>query len=121
MKLFFISLLILVALTAMILITSRHANDSLDGLIRQLEDLSPDDAALGERVDGICRMWEKAEKFYSLAMDRRDLAAIDSHLSELRGAALAGNRDMMLISREKLIAALERIREEVRPEISHLF
>ena len=76
---------------------------------------------LRKKIEGVRRAWYKAEKFYSLAMDRRDLSTIDSHLAELSGAALSGNRDMTLIAREKLIAALERIREEVRPRISHLF
>lgn len=121
MKLLIISLVILIILTVAVQFTSRHAAELLDGLIRSLEGTSPDDAMLGEQVQGIGRTWERTEKFFSLVLDRHELSTVDSHLAELNGAIRAGNRDLVLVAREKLIAALKRIRTEARPGISHLF
>ena len=121
MRTFIVSLLILIALTVMIFTVSAIANNSLGTLVRQIEKIEPDDAALTETVSSIRRAWTRAEGFYNISMDRRDISAIDDHFAELQGAAEAGDRNTLLITKQRLLAAIARIREEVHPNLSHLF
>ncbi len=120
MKLFIISLLLLAALTVTVVLTARYATASLDALILRAEALTPDGSTAEKASAEVRRAWERAEKFYSLAIDRRELAAIDGLFAELDGAAAARDREAILIAREKLCAALKRMRDEVRPPLSHL-
>ena len=120
MKLFIVALLLLAALVATVALTARNAVASLDRLIKRAEALQPDGNSAEEAVANIRHAWKRAEKFYSLAIDRRELAALDSLFAELGGAAAARDREEILIVREKLCAALRRMREEVHPSMSHL-
>lgn len=120
MKLFVISLFILAALAATVFLTARYAATSLDGLIAAVDALTPDESRAEDDTAQIRRAWKRAEKYYCLAIDRRELDTIDGLLAELHGAARAKNREEILIVREQLRAALERLKREVRPDFRYL-
>ncbi len=121
MKALVVSLIILTALTLGVFVCAHRAAESLDTLIEAVNELTPDGDAAEKGAREVRRAWRSAEKFYSLAIDRRELETIDLLLAAMEGAAKAGDREELIIIREQLSASLWQMRREVRPDFRHLF
>ena len=112
MKVFWIALVLLVALIVGLLLTGWRVEIRLSDMISALE------ANEIERVDAL---WQEHSTLFRLTLGASEIATIEDELAALFGAASSGDFMACESLRQRLLSALRRARCGVAPSCSDLF
>ena len=119
MKIFAVSLLLLISMVALVVINALYIERTIDRMI-ELSDASRNNKS-AESLDELCRYWESHRSFIALSVSLREIDSVTENLLNIKSAFSEGNEWMLEQSYALFLNALEDIRRYEKIALINIF
>ena len=119
MKIFAISLVLLISIIVLVVINSFYIERTIDRLI-ELSDIAQSEKT-PDAIEQLCDYWEDHRSYVALSVSLREIDSVTENLLNVKSAFDENNEWMMKQSYALLINALEDIRRYEKIAILNIF